>query len=79
MSSCLDRAVYLKHPPDSSSRIEAKLCIVIIDHNVSIIANTQLEVERDVQQCDKKPDNTLMIPAVTMDMGVAMEVSGVYT
>jgi hypothetical protein len=38
-----DNNVYLKYPPDSSSRIKTKLGIVIIHHNVSVIADAQLK------------------------------------
>ena len=42
-SSVRDSKVYLKHPPDSSSRIKTKLGIVVIHYNMSVIADTQLK------------------------------------
>lgn len=65
--------MYLKHPPHSSSRVEAKLGVVVIHHNVCVIANTQLKVEREITIM---PDSSSGTPDTTMEVAVAMVMSG---
>ena len=49
-------SLYLEHPPVSTSRVESKLCVVIVNHYMSVVADPQLEVCRNEHTFSEKDE-----------------------